>query len=249
MEKSQLLLPLQQISLIMNERSIGILGGGQLACMLQQAAMNFGTSLSILEDSNSVIAAKYTPFFTKGSTLDYETVVEFGKNLKAISIEKEAVNTDALKYLKDIGVKVIPDPESIEIIQDKYRQKEFLLAHSLPALPGQAYASKAEFEKNIPPYPFIIKKRLAGYDGKGVMKISSPEDLKDVFDEPFFSEPLVDILYEISIIAIRDESGRVHCYEPAQMTNLKGSHILDYYIAPPSIDPALYEIAKKGNII
>ena len=107
---------------------IGVLGGGQLGGMLIRHAVDFGLYMHVLDTSLDATCARFTNNFVVGDTLDYDAVVNFGKGLDIITIEKEAVNTAALRKLAEMGVKVFPSPDTIEVIQDKFLQKQFLSA-------------------------------------------------------------------------------------------------------------------------
>ena len=104
---------------------LGVLGGGQLGRMLIQSAIDFNIDISILDpDENAPCKNVATKFFV-GSLTDFDTVYQFGKNLDVITIEIENVNTKALKRLEEEGKKVFPQPDIVELIQDKRIQKKF----------------------------------------------------------------------------------------------------------------------------
>src|SRR5690554_2150879 len=104
---------------------IGILGGGQLGYMFLQNALQYPVEIHILDPSSNAPCAPHAHHFVQGDFADYQTVVDFGKDLDAIGIEIEHVNVDALRYLKSQGKKIVPDPEALAIIQDKSVQKKF----------------------------------------------------------------------------------------------------------------------------
>src|SRR5690606_14804528 len=98
---------------------IGILGGGQLGYMFLQNALQYPYEIHILDPSGNAPCAKHAHHFVQGDFTDYDTVVNFGKELDAIGIEIEHVNVEALRFLKSIGKKVVPDPDALAIIEDK----------------------------------------------------------------------------------------------------------------------------------
>ena len=103
---------------------IGVLGGGQLGRMLIQSGIDYNLSFSVLDpDANA--PCKSIAEFTTGRLTDYDTVMKFGEGCDIITIEIENVNTKALKDLAKNGKKVFPQPEVIELIQDKRVQKNF----------------------------------------------------------------------------------------------------------------------------
>lgn len=214
---------------------IGILGGGQLGGMLIRHAEDFGLYIHVLDSNPEATCARFTSNFTVGDTLDYDAVVKFGEGLDIITIEKEAVNTDALEHLRKQGVKVYPSPEVIRTIQDKYSQKTFMQEHNIPVAKGIAIENKTELVGYKHQLPACLKLRRDGYDGKGVMVLKHEGDIADAFDAPCVLEELVDIDKELAVIVARSTNGEVKCYEPVEMMFDPEMNILDYQLAPAEI--------------
>jgi len=221
---------------MLQDLKIGILGGGQLGAMLLRYAIDFGLDVSVMDKDPDAPCSRHTSSFTIGDPANFEDVVRFGSQLNIITIEKEAVNTRALKHLRENGVKVYPSPETIEMIQDKYAQKLFLKENDIPVVPGNFARSRKDLEKYIDKFPVCLKKCANGYDGKGVMILKTPTDLLRAFDEPCVVEELIEIKHEISVIVSRNEHGTIECYDPALMIFNKERLILDFQMCPANID-------------
>lgn len=228
---------------------IGILGGGQLGAMLIRSAIDYGLDISVLDKDLDAPAARYTSSFVCGDTNSYEDVVAFGAKCDIITIEKEAVNTEALRYLRDKGVKIHPSPELIATIQDKQDQKEFLKLHDIPVVPYVSVSNKEEIYSHVSRLPACLKMRRNGYDGKGVMMLYSETDIENAFDGPAILEQKVKIKHEISVIVARGEDGAIEYYEPTLMVFDPEKHLLDFQICPANLDAEItneaYSIAKK----
>lgn len=214
---------------------IGVLGGGQLGGMLIRHAVDFGLYVHVLDTSLDATCARFTNNFVLGDTLDYDAVVKFGQGLDVITIEKEAVNVDALEYLASTGVKIHPSPNVIRIVQDKYSQKTFLKEHNIPVAAGILINDKKELSKYKDRLPACLKLCRDGYDGKGVMMLRTEADFENAFDAPCVLEELVQIRKEIAVIVARNEAGDITCYEPVEMTFDKQKNLLDYQLAPAEI--------------
>ncbi|WP_168861089.1 5-(carboxyamino)imidazole ribonucleotide synthase [Chitinophaga oryzae] len=223
---------------------IGILGGGQLGAMIMRHAIDFGLSVSIMDNDAHAPCSRYTSSFFCGDPASFEAVLEFGKDLDVITIEKEAVNINALRQLEKQGVRIFPTPDTIEIIQDKFTQKQFLLSHNIPVAPGEVIQGKNDLYQYESKLPLCLKKRRDGYDGYGVMVLKTREDIAAAFDAPCVVEELVDIKHEISVIVARNEHGAVACYDPVMMVFSEEKFILDYQIAPAQLDE---EILKEAT--
>lgn len=218
------------------EIKIGIIGGGQLGSMLIRYAIDFGLNVSVLDIDPEAPCSRYSNSFHLGDPLKFEDVVNFGKNLDIVTIEKEAVDVTALKRLRDIGVKVYPSPETLEIIQDKYLQKEYLKKFDIPVAMGWLITDKEELSRHADKLPAVLKKCTQGYDGKGVLKLRTVEDISKAFNGPCVLEELVDIRQEISVIVSRSESGIIECYDPVHMVFDEERMLLDFQICPADLD-------------
>ncbi len=231
--------------LIEKNMRIGILGGGQLGSMLIRSAIDFGLHVSVLDTDAAAPAGRYTNSFMCGDPNKYDDVIAFGANCDIITIEKEAVNTDALTNLRARGVKVYPSPELISIIQDKQQQKEFLKSHGIPTAGYVPVNGKEELLHHVSKMPGCLKLRCNGYDGKGVMMLHSEKDIDNAFDGPSILEEKVDIKQEISVIVARSENGDIELYEPTLMVFHDKHHLLDYQICPADIEGSIAEQASE----
>ena len=111
---------------------ISLLGGGQLGKMFIAEAMRYDLKVRVLDPDPDCPCAAYAHEFVIGSWLDEESVLNFCKPGHPVTIEIEHVNVEALKKLKQNGVTVVPDPEVLEMIQDKGRQKRFYVENDIP---------------------------------------------------------------------------------------------------------------------
>ena len=221
---------------MLEDLKIGILGGGQLGAMLLRYAIDFGLHVSVMDKNSDAPCARHTQSFITGDPMNYDDVIHFGKDLDIITIEKEAVNIRALKFLQQSGVNVYPSPEVIGIIQDKFIQKQFLAANHIPVVPGVPVLNREDLRNYTSNLPACLKKCTNGYDGKGVIVLKTAADIENAFDEPCVLEELVDIKHEISVIVSRNESGAIECYDPVLMIFNKERMILDFQMCPANID-------------
>lgn len=236
---------------------LGILKGGQLGRMLLQPCMNFGIIPHIMDIDAEAPARPYCHNFTTGDSSSYQDVIDFGKNLDALTLEFEHVNLDALKQLKEDGVSVFPDPELIEIVQDKGLQKQFYQTHQFPTPDFELVENLKEVESKLGPNGVVQKKRVAGYDGKGVAIIHSKEDLHLAFDEPSVIEEKISIAKEISVLVARNLSGQVEMFPCVEMVTHAEANMLDYLCSPASLSEGLSEqamtlartLAEKLNLV
>ena len=214
---------------------VGILGGGQLGAMLLRHAIDYGLNVKVMDIEGNAPAARYTSSFHSGDPASFEDVLEFGEGLDILTIEKENVNTQALRQLEKSGVKVYPSVTIIDIVQDKFIQKKFLESNNIPVVPGIPVLNKEELRIHKHKLPGCLKKCKGGYDGYGVMMIESEKDIDRAFDEPSLLEQKVDIKHEISVIVSRNTRGAIECYDPVMMIFDKERCILDFQLCPANL--------------
>ncbi|MEA5426114.1 5-(carboxyamino)imidazole ribonucleotide synthase [Arcicella lustrica] len=224
---------------------LGLLGGGQLGRMLLQAAIDLDIHVKALDPDPDAPCAKIAPEFVVGSFLDYDTVYQFGQDCEVITIEIENVNLEALKKLRSEGKKVFPQPEVLEIIQDKRIQKQFYLDNNLPTSDFILTDSVEDISKNLDFLPAFNKLGKGGYDGRGVQKLSSEIDLPLAFTEPSLLEKAIDFDKEIAVIVARNEHGEIKTFPTVECVFHPVYNLVEYLFAPAAVNESIHEEAKQ----
>jgi 5-(carboxyamino)imidazole ribonucleotide synthase len=175
----------------------------------------------------------------KENNLDFESVYQFGKLVDVLTFEIENVNIEALKKLKSEGHRIVPDPEILELIQDKGLQKKFYKKNGIPTSTFKIYESETAIlngiEKGEINFPFVQKLRKGGYDGRGVAVINDKSDLIKILSGASVIEEKVEIVKEISAIAARNRKGEIKCYPVVEMLFDPKANLVDKLICPSSI--------------
>jgi 5-(carboxyamino)imidazole ribonucleotide synthase len=226
---------------------LGILGGGQLGRMLIQSGIDFNIPFSVLDPDPQAPCASLAEFHT-GKLTDFETVMRFGEGCDILTIEIENVNTDALKELVRQGKKVFPQPEIIELIQDKRVQKKFYQDHKIPTAEFILTQNAEEVRKQSAFLPAVNKLGKEGYDGRGVQIIRTAGDLSKAFDAPGLLEKLVDFEKEIAVIVARNESGEVRTFPVVEMVFHPVHNLVEYLFSPAQLSAALKKRAEEVAI-
>lgn len=229
--------------MVNQNKQIGILGGGQLGRMLIQSAIDFNIDFSVLDPDAEAPCSKLSSF-THGKLTDFDTVVNFGKELDLLTIEIENVSVAALKELVLQGKKVYPQPEIIELIQDKRTQKEFYRKNNFATADFILTDTKEDVKKHIDFLPAVNKLGKEGYDGRGVQILRTEKDLDKAFDKPGLLEKLIDFEKEISVIVARNEKGDVVSYPAVEMVFHPEANLVEYLFSPAQINNA---IAKQAD--
>ncbi len=223
----------------------GILGGGQLGRMLIQAGFDINLQPSVLDPDPDAPCAAFTKDFVVGNLTEKQHVYNFGKGKDLLTIEIENVNVDALFQLEEEGVKIFPQPRVIRIIQNKSRQKEFFRNHQIPTADFINIKSKEELIHHADFFPAFQKLSSSGYDGRGVVKINSIQDVQKGFDGESLLEKYIDFAKEISIIVVRNESGEVITYPAIEMVFHQEQNLVDYLFSPAEISSEIETEARR----
>ena len=211
---------------------IGILGGGQLGRMFIQNALKYDDEFYVL-DPNPECSCASISHFTQGDFNNYDDVLKFGKGKDVVTIEIEHVNVEALQELENQGIKVIPKPSIIKIIQQKILQKDFYKFNNLPSPEFEVmYDCETPL---ITPLPFVQKLNTGGYDGKGVQVLCDENDYEKLWKEESVIEALVDIDKELSVIVAKNENGETKTFPVTEMVADPKLNLLDFNICPAEI--------------
>ncbi|MCE9599715.1 MAG: 5-(carboxyamino)imidazole ribonucleotide synthase [Spirochaetia bacterium] len=222
---------------------IGVLGGGQLGRFLVNTAREWDIRLSILDPDPEAPAGRVAHRFQVGNLLDYETVIEFARDLDILTVEIENVNADALEAI-EARIPVRPSSQILRMVQDKGLQKEFYRKNGIPTSEFLLIAGKLELPESPERYPAILKLRRGGYDGRGVTRINSPAECPNGFDMPSVLEELVPIEKEISVIVSRNSKGQTAAYPSVEMV-FNSDHVLDYQVAPADVSVEVEAESKR----
>lgn len=234
-------MPLKDITDI----KIGVLGGGQLGRMMIQSAINYNLDISILDPDENAPCAHLVKNFSVGKLTDEDHVYQWGQQFDLLTIEIENVSVAALKRLQKEGKKVYPQPEIIELIQDKRKQKTFYKANRIPTSDFILTENAADVETHKEMLPAVNKLGTEGYDGRGVQMIRTGADLAKAFDKPGLLEKLVDFEKELSVVVARNEKGDMECFPVVELSYHPEQNLVEFLFAPAQINKEIEDKAYK----
>jgi 5-(carboxyamino)imidazole ribonucleotide synthase len=232
-----------------NNKTLGILGGGQLGRMSALAAARLGIKTHIFCPETDSPASHVS---VKTFEANYDNKIalkEFAKSVDVISYEFENIPVETVRFLKKLKP-VYPDDYLLEIAQHRWHEKQFLNNIGIPTAkwakafdPSQIHVTLQEWGVT----DCILKTARFGYDGKGQVKITKNSDIEAEFaklnSDEIIIEQIVPFTCEISAIVARDIHGKTECYDV--VLNEHKSHILSKTIAPAPLDSKLLAKAKK----
>ena len=235
------------MSFFSTSKTIGILGGGQLGKMLLYDTRKWDIKTKVLDNNPNAPAKLSCDEFHVGDLMDYQTVLNFAKNIDILTIEIENVNVKALEEIEKKGIKVYPQPNVLGIIQNKLKQKKFYKENKIPTAPFREFKSIKSIKEEIIHgklcFPFVWKSNSMGYDGFGVKIIKSNRDIEELNDSPGFIEDLIEIKKELSVIICRNVKGEIKNFPVVEMIFNNDSNQVEYIVSPARINN---EISRKA---
>ncbi|MFW0108332.1 5-(carboxyamino)imidazole ribonucleotide synthase [Rothia sp. P7181] len=242
--------------MVVNSPIIGIVGGGQLARMMAAPAHELGLHLKVMAEDKNSCARQTIPEAPVGDYTDYTQLHDFAQNVDVLTFDHEHVPTDFLERLISEGINVQPRPQALIYAQDKLQMRQAVHRLGLANPPWAEVRTREELFSFGEKYGWdiVLKTPRGGYDGKGVMVISSPEQAhgKDVArwfaqleHNTAFSSLLVEekvpFTRELSALVARNDNGEIRLWDISESRQVNS--VCDEVIAPA---PALSEhLAQK----
>jgi len=233
-------------------QTVGVIGGGQLARMMQPAAIALGINLSVFAESEG--SSAHGAVTKVGDYTDLSQLREFAKDVSVITFDHEHVPTELLRQLEADGVNVRPGPGALIHAQNKLVMRKKLAELGLPQPNWTEISSPQELEKFIDIHgsEVVVKTPIGGYDGKGVRIVSSASEVSDWLENladyggSLLAEQKVDFVSEAAQLIARRPSGEAKTWPLVQ--TIQSGGVCSEVIAPyPSLslsDPAA-EIAHS----
>ena len=227
-------------------QTVGVIGGGQLARMMQPAAIALGINLSVFAESEG--SSAHGAVTKVGDYTDLSQLREFAKDVSVITFDHEHVPTELLRQLEADGVNVRPGPGALIHAQNKLVMRKKLAELGLPQPNWTEISSPQELEKFIDIHgsEVVVKTPIGGYDGKGVRIVSSASEVSDWLENladyggSLLAEQKVDFVSEAAQLIARRPSGEAKTWPLVQ--TIQSGGVCSEVIAPyPSLslsDPA-----------
>jgi 5-(carboxyamino)imidazole ribonucleotide synthase len=197
-------------------KRLGIIGAGQLGQMLGTAAARLDIPVTFLDPSSSPPAAGVGPVIALPFD-SAEGLARLAESADVITYEFENVPVAAVEAIAG-NVRVFPPPVALHLAQDRWHEKQLFEALQIPVPRYCRVDARRDLEQaaNTLGFPFVLKTRTLGYDGKGQVLVRSPGDVDVVWKEhgsvPLIAEEWVDFAFEVSIIGARRPGGDIVTY-------------------------------------
>ncbi|MGH9995763.1 MAG: 5-(carboxyamino)imidazole ribonucleotide synthase, partial [Nitrososphaeraceae archaeon] len=230
------------------EPSIGIIGGGQLGKMIAQEAKRMSIKVHILDPDPECPASSVVDDLLVANFRNQTAIRKLSELVDVLTYEIELADSDVLLDLSLAKKTIHPAPETLKIIQNKYRQKVFLQEKNLP-VPNFALVEDIAQSGNIisDRFPLILKACEDSYDGRGNRLIYAEKDIINAANRnslgKWMVEEVIHFKKELSVMVARNESGQVSSFPVAE--NKHSNSILDTTLVPARIPKSKEKKARE----
>ncbi len=209
---------------------VGMIGGGQLARMTQQAAIALGIGFDVLAANRDDSAARVVPETMLGNPDDPTAALAFSRNCDVITFDHEQVAVAVLEALAEAGSDLRPGPAALQYAQDKIEMRKTLTAAGIPCPSWLAWEDGMSVEAAGEQlgWPLIVKTSRGGYDGRGVWVANDASELTQILMNPltpgarWLLEQKVDFAAELSAQVARSVSGQAVAYPVVRTVQTNG---------------------------
>ncbi|MEM1244146.1 MAG: 5-(carboxyamino)imidazole ribonucleotide synthase [Pseudomonadota bacterium] len=228
---------------------VGILGGGQLARLLCLAAHSIGFSSAVYA-AEEFCPAKNVSQYYQGEFNDNARLNEFLANVDVVTIENENFSADFLGIIEAKN-KLLPKSNSFIVFQDRLTEKKLFNQLNIPTnqfYPVDSYTTLQDAANQLG-YPFVLKQRKLGYDGRGQYVIRGEKDITNFKDKQelfFIAEEWINYDREVSIVAARNTLGEISYYDICENRHENGILKKTQVRKADPMFPVATELVKKA---
>ncbi len=234
------------------DTKIGIIGGGQLGQMMLLEAKKLGFYVTVLDPTKDCPAHSLCDEHIIADFNDKSAFRKLAEKSDVITYEFEHIDAEALLELESEGYKVYPTAKSLQVIQDKLTQKCKMTQNNLPVPDFMAIADMNDMVEagKLYGYPYMLKARTGGYDGKGNAVVHSVNDIENAYKElgsgklKLMAEKMINFRMETSVLACRSLNGDIAVYPVGD--NRHKDSILHETLVPADISP---DATKKAMLV
>jgi len=223
--------------------SLGIIGGGQLALMLVEAAKSRNIKVCVQTKSPSDPGSLKADLVIEADPLQLKGNKNLIKECDKIIFENEWVRIDKLKELGSDDL-FVPNLEALAPLVDRISQKKFINKLNLPTpkwITTREFKKLTEESRDQWKFPLMAKSFKGGYDGKGNKKITNKKEfdtfLSKTFSEDWLLEEWVDYRNEFALVGSRDNLGKIRLFPIVE--TFQSNNVCHWVLSPAKTN---YEI-------
>ena len=221
--------------------TLGFLGGGQLGRMTAIAARSMGYDIRVLDPERDCPARPVAAHVITAPWADAVAAAELARGCAAVTLEIEQIPRASLEAVAAI-TPLAPGVEAVYIVQERARQKEWLAANGFPLGPFRTVRNATATADAVAALgASIVKSAMGGYDGRGQVRVRTPEAGAEAFTTlrapVCVVEAFLDIATELSVLVARRADGTAVAYPTSRNFHTDG--VLTWAVTPSGAPSAL----------
>ena len=232
--------PLRNIDNVKKNYSIGIIGGGQLALMLVEAANDRDIKICVQTKSLADPAVPKADYVIDADALKVKGNKDLIKECEKIIFENEWIKIEKLQLIDSKNI-FVPSLVSIQPLVDRISQKKLIERMRIPSprwISIKDFKSLDDDEIESWNFPLMAKSYKGGYDGKGNKKINCKEDLNSFLFEAnsdeWLIEEWIDYKNELALVGSRDFDGTIRFFPIVE--TFQKNNVCDWVLSPAEIN-------------
>ena len=228
----------------------GIVGSGQLAVMLAEAADSMGMPLALQASAESDPACQLATDVVIGPANDGAATALLAKHCDAIGFENEWVDLNSIAELEVCGLEFQPSGAVLKQLVNKRSQHLLLERLNLPCPRWCDLAEVVSAGGALPDHlelPVMAKAMTGGYDGQGTERVLNRASLEALLmrvdPRCWILEELVPFERELAVVVARDAAGQVELF-PLVETH-QHQQVCEWGLAPAGVSHAVEARARS----
>jgi 5-(carboxyamino)imidazole ribonucleotide synthase len=226
--------------------TLGILGGGQLGRMTAMAARTLGFDVHALDPDPDCSAKPVVDRLVTAAFDDADAAADLASHCDVVTLEIEQIAVASLDAAAR-HAPVRPSSHVLGIVQDRARQKRWLLEHGFPLGPYADVTDLDSLARAACEFgALFVKACRGGYDGRSQVRLPAGGAVDDAWralagpggaPRPAVAEQALELQAELSVMVARTPDGAIAAY-PAAL-NHHERQVLAWSVLPAPLSPEI----------
>ncbi|MDO5747313.1 MAG: 5-(carboxyamino)imidazole ribonucleotide synthase [Actinomycetaceae bacterium] len=230
----------------MKEPHIAVIGGGQLARMMQESASALGITLHALVETPDCATAQVVVDSIVGTPQELEKVEKICAKADVLTYEHEHIPTHVMETMAR-KLPVHPGQNALLYAQDKIQMRTRLSEAGISCPRFAVVTSPQQLQEKGDElgWPLVVKTPRGGYDGHGVAVVTHAHDVDTWWrdHDTLLAEQHIAFTREIAVLLARTPSGEIRHWDVVE-TRQKNGMCAEVIAPAQNLDPMMAQKAQ-----
>lgn len=235
-------------NLISPGKTIGIIGGGEIARMLALSAKKMGYQIGVLDPEKGCPAAQVADWQIIAPFDNQEALMDFAMKCDVVTYECDKIDANSIIRMKKT-VSVPQGADLLSITQDRLLEKAYLEASNINLAPYATIVTVEDIKGAIDGigFPCVLKTISERHNGKDRFVLQSEEDIPQATYllkmGTCVMEAWIPFERELSVMVARNQANDVVVFPVSE--NIHWNSILQECIVPARVDQYVEEEIER----